>query len=141
MTIPPERSHVSPDPTRSAVAATLAALGLRHDLQRAHATFLQTLEQPSDVPERVLTLCRERVIAVHRGEPTPADEELTSAERAALTLAGRMPHQHHQLSNAELAAVTEHFGPSGCAELLTAIAFYDANCRMQTALTPLAQRT
>ena len=53
----------------------------------------------------------------------------TPEEAAALAVADRIPYQHHQLDDEEVAAVRQFFGDAGCVTLLTALAFFDVSCR------------
>ena len=117
-------------------------LALRPALQEKYGAFLESLRLEGEVPERILTLCRARVAQIH-GRPVQGitDEEaewlaageagsLSEAERAALALAERMPFGHHYIEDQEVERVKQHLGNSGAVTLLTALAFFDVNCRL-----------
>jgi hypothetical protein len=61
-----------------------------------------------------------------------------AAEHAALTLTERLPLAWHELTDEETAEVAEHFGPKGCVTLMTAIAYFDVNGRLETTLSSIA---
>jgi alkylhydroperoxidase family enzyme len=131
----------------------LASLGLKPELLTQYESFLDSLDRLDGVPERVVQMCGLRIAAmrgsaddwlsssaivledevieaVRRGEC----EAMTEAEQAALTLAERVSFQWHELTDQEVDAVVEHFGESGCVSLMTAIAFFDTNHRLESAL-------
>ena len=126
-----------------------ALLALLPELRDRHEAFLAAVESHDAVPDRVYTLCRALVRQIH-GQlpdggklPDGLSEEdaqrleqgdfsaFTGPEQTALTLAGRMPYQHHQMLDEEVAAVRGAFGDAGCVSLLTALAFFDASCRLE----------
>jgi alkylhydroperoxidase family enzyme len=131
-----------------------AVLGHRPELRARYRAFYTTLFDPSRVPRRVLELCRLRVAAIHdcaaewriRDARVPlTDDELADlaraafsrfdgVERAALEIAERMPYQQHAIDDAHVAAVQAALGPAGAVALLTALAFFDATCRLKLVL-------
>jgi hypothetical protein len=139
--------------------AKLASLHLKPELLTQYETFLAALEEPDGVPDRIVQMCGLRIAAM-RGEVDAwllgsagvgldttdiesirrgAYESLTDAEQAALRLADRISFQWHDLTDQEVEAVTAHFGEAGCVGLMTAIAFIDANHRLDSALAPLEE--
>ena len=131
-----------------------AVLGQRPELLERYRAFYTTLFDPSRVPGRVLELCRLHVAAIHDcaaewrirdARVALTDDELASlasgeftqfdgVERAALEIAERMPYQQHAIDDAQVAAVQAALGPAGTVALLTAIAFFDATCRLKLVL-------
>lgn len=108
-------------------------LALRPELHKKYEDFLATIEQCDAVPARIFELCRIRIRYIHGlvGEDVVADS-LTEAESSALTVAERMPYQHHQLTDDEVEAVKLNFGDDGCVALLTALAFFDVTARLES---------
>ena len=136
----------------------LDALGLPPKMVEQYGEFLAALDGEEDVPARVLTLCSLRVAAIrdevdqwivrnaaHGLTSTELDAVVRghfgafdAAELAALTLAERVPMAWHELTDEETAEVAEHFGPKGCVTLMTAIAYFDVNGRLEATLSSIA---
>ena len=111
--------------------------------------FYATVWEQDDVPRRVLELCRLRIAATHScgveqhnwdAESQISDTEVKALssgdfscflepEQAALTLADKVPFNHHGVTDAELAAVECAFGAAGAVTLLVALSLFDATCR------------
>lgn len=126
-------------------------LALRPELQARYRAFYTSIWENGLVPRRVLELCRLRIAAIHdcesewaerdpevqlddtelatlrRGELGPFDD----AERAALVVAERIPFQHHELTDAEVANLKKHLGDAGCVSHLNALVLFDVNCRLK----------
>lgn len=126
-------------------------LAHRPELLAGYRAFYESLWTEGLVPRRILELCRLRVAAIHgcrqewlirdaevdlssrelqaleSGDPAPFDE----TEQAALAVAERMPYQHHELTDEEVAKVKQTIGNGGCVSLLNALALFDANCRLK----------
>ena len=132
-----------------------AALGLRPELRDLYRAFYGKLWDDELVPANLLELCRLRVAQLHDCEAELAvrhanagvsDEQLSALadwsgsdlfsapERAALTLAEKMPWQHHDLTDEEYGALRSHFGEEGVVALTIGVALFDANCRLRLAL-------
>ncbi len=134
-----------------------ASLPLRSALQDKYAAFYATLRHNESVPLRILELCRHRIAAIHDCEaewsiadpevPLTATEkdrlrrgefsEFTVAERAALAVAEKISFQHHQITDTEVERIRADLGEAGCVALLTALSFFDANCRLRIVTTRL----
>ncbi len=127
-------------------------LAKRPELASGFQVFYRTL-WTSEVPSRVLELCRAQVACIHdRGasfDPgdyphlEPEDFEMLHhqgnigfdvAECAALEVASAMPFAHHDVTDEQVQELARHFGHRGCVTLLTAIAFFDALSRMELVL-------
>ena len=131
-----------------------AILGQRPELLERYRAFYQTFWEDGLVPRRTLELCRLRVAAihdcaqelvVHDSEARLSEAELealkggdfsgfSTAEQAALNLAEQIPYQHHQITDADMAAADRELGAAGAVSLLTALAFFDVNCRLRVVL-------
>ena len=128
-----------------------ALLAHRPPLLEGYRKFYAALWQEGLVSARVLEICRLRIAAIHdcaaewhirdsgvqlgddevdailRGEAGCFDE----GERAALSAAERIPYQHHEMTDDEVAALKQAFGDGGCVSLLNALVLFDANCRLK----------
>ena len=135
----------------------------RAPLKDLYTAFLDSFDNDGLVPERVLALCRLRVAYIHQvplmaagdenrlaTEPSEDDaagltaaqldglklgvfDEFDENERIALTLAEKVPHAHHEVSDDDVVAAAGAFDNGGAVALLTAIAFFDATCRLKAA--------
>ena len=131
-----------------------AVLGQRPELLDRYRAFYQTFWEDGLVPRRTLELCRLRIAAVHdcaqEWVVRDADIRLSDAElaglksgevvafsgpqRIALSVAEQIPYQHHQITDAQIAAVESSLGSAGAVALLTACAFFDVTCRLKLTL-------
>jgi hypothetical protein len=121
-----------------------AILASRPELQEKYQAFLTAIESSDAVPERVFDLCRARIQQIHGIDPNAITRQeaqslnkgdltaFNAQEQAALVAAERFPYQHHQLTDEEVEAVKSAFGDAGCVSLLTALAFFDVTCRLDT---------
>ena len=55
----------------------------------------------------------------------------TAEEQIVLALADLIPFRHHEISDEQVVAAQEAFGPRGAVVLLVALAFFDVNCRLK----------
>lgn len=126
-------------------------LAARPNLLDGYRAFYQSFWLDEHVPHRVLALCRQRMAYIHdRACHTPIAgleswlsetdlEQLragqldgfTVAERTALAVTETMPFSHHDVSDAQVDALTQQFGAAGCVSLLAAIAFFDVMSRLK----------
>ena len=131
-----------------------AVLGQRPELLNRYRTFYRTLWEDDLMPRRLLEICRLRIAAIHgcaaewavrdaqvalsedavqaleRGEFSRFDD----AEQAALAVAEQIPFAHHQISDADVAALKAALGEPAAVGLLTALAFFDVTCRLKLVL-------
>jgi len=135
----------------------LSSLGLKPDLLKDYQSFLASLENSEGIPPRVMQMCGLRVAVIkgndgewllHNARAVLDAETielitrgdfatLEAAEQAALALAECIPLQWHELTDAQVAAVVDHFGERACVALMTAIAFFDVNDRLEATLDPM----
>ena len=126
-------------------------LGHRPELAERYATFFAGIWREQQLPQRLLHLCRARIGQIHRcageiRESQAADAidqddldalgdgnlaRFSEPERAALRLAELIPFGHHDISDALVQEADIAFGHSGCVTLLTALAFFDVQCRLR----------
>lgn len=143
-----------------APAQTLAQyLQLQPALQQKYQAFMDALWNDERVPERLLEICRLRLAAIHDcasewaerrqgialngaqlraleqgGEALCAAQTFTALEQKALKLAEQMPHGHHEIADAQVAALRVELGNAGTIALLNALAFFDVNARLSKVL-------
>jgi hypothetical protein len=141
--------------TETAAATPFEAiLGQRPELLQRYRSFYGTFWEDGLVPRRTLELCRLRIAAIHDCAQEwvirDADVALTDAdldalqrgesatfsddEQVALTLAEQIPYAHHQITDAQMTDANAAFGAAGAVSLLTALAFFDVNCRLRIVL-------
>lgn len=128
-------------------------LAHRPELATKYRAFYASIKAAGLVPPRLLELCRLRVAAIHGcdGEWSQRDpaielsaeeietlrlgrfEGFAAAEQAALCVAERIPFQHHELTDAEVAALKAELGDAGCVSLINALVLFDVNCRLKLA--------
>jgi hypothetical protein len=148
---PEHMSWIAPAPGGSPLEHVL---GHRPELLVRYRAFYQALWRDGPVPRRVLALCRLRIAAIHGCEAEwlvrdpdagIGDSELEAlargdfsafaeAERAALGVAEQIPNAHHQIGDAEVAALERLLGAPAAVTLLTALAFFDVACRLKLVL-------
>lgn len=129
-------------------------LGQRPELLARYRRFYQALWQDGPVPRRLLELTRLRIAAIHgceaewlvrdAGAGVDAAElaaleagrfdGFSASERAVLAVAEQMPYAHHEITDADVAAVERLLGPAATVTLITALAFFDVACRLKLVL-------
>jgi len=139
---------------RPATTPMQGVLRHRPELAEKYRSFYAGLWGDALVPRRVLELCRRRIAHIHgcAAELAVADREVelsdsaeeglrcgdvaafSDAEQCALALAELMPHGVHRITDDMVAGADAAFGHAGCVSLLTALAFFDVNCRLKAVL-------
>lgn len=108
-------------------------LSLRPELQAKYQHFLSAINNSDKVPSSVLSACQKRIRQIHGLEADTGVSTSDAAEQLALAIAEKMPYQHHELLDEEVAEVKQIFGDAGCVALLTALAFFDTTSRLELA--------
>jgi len=103
------------------------------ELKEKYEGFLLAVNSCDKVPAPVLSACRVRVRQIHGLEAGCQPKAGNQAEEVALTVAEKMPFQHHELLDEEVQQVKDLFGDDGCVALLTAVAFFDVTSRLELA--------
>lgn len=126
-------------------------LAHRPELKAKYQTFYASIREAGLVPPRLLEICRLRMAAIHdcAAEWTQRDAEVEFSdaelaalkrgdvqafaplEQAALTVTERLPYQHHELTDAEVATLKSQLGDAGCVSLINALVLFDVNCRLK----------
>ena len=143
------------DTKRSFAGAKLDEVLANHPLTEKYRSFQQSCWEDGSVSPRILSLAAARIGFIHGCSPWrsgcyAAGEELSESdlsalargddtvfsddERAALAVAARVPHAHHELTDAEIASLEAALGPRGCVVFLVAAAFFDVDSRLTRGL-------
>lgn len=124
------------------------------ELLDRYRAFYRSFWSEGLVPRRILELTRLRIAAIHgcpqEWEARDAGVALSRREReslrngdfsaftedeqALLSLAELIPFAHHQISDNQVAELSRRLGPSGTVAALTALAIFDARCRLEIVL-------
>jgi alkylhydroperoxidase family enzyme len=128
-----------------------ATLGVRPDLSVPYRDFYGSLWKDAADP-RLLDLCRLRIAQIHRCESerhveysfthvTPTDignlegwrdsARFSEAEQAALTIAEKIPWDHHGITDDDINALKPHLSDADVVTLVCAMVLFDANCRLR----------
>jgi len=126
-----------------AMSEFVSLLAQRPELADRYAAFLASVQGHAAVPERLHALCRARIQQIHGVQPSGLDDATLSqlavtdyssfsrAEATALRVAEKMSLQYHGITDEEVEQVRREVGDDGCVALLTALSFYDVECRLQ----------
>jgi alkylhydroperoxidase family enzyme len=131
-------------------------LSLRPELLRLHRDLYRRLWEERTVPPRLLELCRLRIAKLHDCEAElvarhssagvsdadvlalegwPAANCFSAAERAALTVAEKIPWQPRSVTDEDVAALLVHLSDAEVVALMLALTMFDAHCRLQLAFS------
>jgi len=135
--------------------ALLDLLQGRPELAVRFGHFQAAFRDQQLVPERLLEICRTRIDALHNLPLAPtqtlAPEDaalvragnfatLSATEIAALSLTEQLAIDAHGVSDSQVNELGQTLGEPGAVTLLTAVALFDTNARMQRVLAPLRER-
>jgi len=130
-------------------------LGLRPELLALYRDFYGKLWDDALVPVALLDLCRLRIARLHNCEAEAvvrhaasgvsdtqiaalddwgAADCFSSAARAALALADKMPWQPHAITDEDIAALRAHLSDPQVVALMLALTLFDMQCRLRLAL-------
>jgi len=136
------------------------ALGLRPELLELYRDFYRRLWSETLVAPRLLELCRLRIAIAHDCEAERAIRHATArvtdaevaalgrwrtaecfapGERAALTIADKMPWAPHAVTDDDVAALRAHLSDREVVAFMLALALFDVQCRLRLALGVAAQ--
>ncbi len=137
-----------------------AVLALRPELLDLYKSFYGKLWDDGLLSPSILELCRLRIAMMHECASEMAlrhtgsgvsDEKIAELaswesstlfdplEKACLRLAEKMPWQHHEIEDSEVAAVTASLGEPGTVALMVALALFDASARLRVMFEVPAQ--
>ncbi len=123
-------------------------------LAKDFSAFLGAIWTEGLVARRTLEMCRLRIVAIHDCDPAMQENALAGAKEAGfsgteltniirgdvgsfsegdcavLAIAEKIPHQAHAVTDDEVAALKNSIGEPAGVSLLTALAMFDAECRL-----------
>ena len=116
---------------------SLAQAQLSQKLLEKYQKFIGSTIETHDVPVNVLDACNSRIRQIHGLEVAnnEDDEDSTSTEKAlalaALKVAEKLVSSVHDIQDSDLLSLREALGASGVVQLITALAFFDVECRLE----------
>ncbi len=118
---------------------SMAKARLPKQLLEKYKSFLASTLDGHQVPVDVLEACHSRIRQIHGfkvadnkvGEHLPLTEE--PLKLAALKIAEKIVFSVHDIQDNELAPLKKKLGEPGCVQLITALAFFDVECRLELA--------
>ena len=116
---------------------SLAQAQLSQKLLEKYQKFIGSTIKTHDVPVNVLGACNSRIRQIHGLEAAnnEGDEDSTSTEEAlmfaALRVAEKIVSNVHDIQDNDLLPLREVLGAAGSVQLITALAFFDVECRLE----------
>ena len=118
---------------------SLAKAQLPRRLLEKYKKFIGSTTETSEIPVNVFDACNSRIRQIHGLEAAnnEDDEDSTSTEKAlesaALKVAEKIVSSVHDIEDSDLLLLREFLGAAGCVQLITALAFFDVECRLELA--------
>ena len=118
---------------------SLATAQLPQKLFEKYKKFICSTIDTHEIPVSVLNACNARIRQIHGLEVANNEdnEDSTSTEKAlalaALKVAEKLVSSVHDIQDSDLLSLREALGASGVVQLITALAFYDVECRLELA--------
>tara|TARA_Y100001935_G_scaffold240941_1_gene229924 strand:- start:177 stop:575 length:399 start_codon:yes stop_codon:yes gene_type:complete len=118
---------------------SLATAQLPQKLFEKYKKFIDSTIDTHDIPESVLDACNSRIRQIHGLEAANNEDnkDSTSTEKAlafaALKVAEKIVSSVHDIQDSDLLSLREALGASGVVQLITALAFFDVECRLELA--------
>ena len=118
---------------------SLATAQLPQKLFEKYKKFIGSTTETSEIPVNVFDACNSRIRQIHGLEAAnnEDDEDSTSTEKAlesaALKVAEKIVSSVHDIEDSDLLLLREFLGAAGCVQLITALAFFDVECRLELA--------
>lgn len=118
---------------------SLATAQLSQKLLDKYKKFIDSTIESHDIPAGILEACDSRIRQIHGFE---VDNESSSGDlslsenflkRAALSVAEKIVFSVHDIEDSDLDPLKKAFGEAGCVQLITALAFFDVECRLELA--------
>ena len=116
---------------------SLAKAQLPQKLLEKYKKFIGSTIETHDVPVNVLDACNSRIRQIHGLEVANNEdnEDSTSTEKAlefaALKVAEKIVSSVHDIQDSDLLSLRGALGESGVVQLITALAFFDVECRLK----------
>ena len=118
---------------------SLATAQLPQKLFEKYKKFIGSTIDTHEIPVSVLDACNSRIRQIHGLEVANNEdnEDSTSTEKAlalaALKVAEKLVSSVHDIQDSDLLSLREALGASGVVQLITALAFFDVECRLELA--------
>ena len=118
---------------------SLATAQLPQKLFEKYKKFIGSTIDTHEIPVSVLDACNSRIRQIHGLEVANNEnnEDSTSTEKAlalaALKVAEKLVSSVHDIQDSDLLSLREALGASGVVQLITALAFFDVECRLKLA--------
>ena len=118
---------------------SLATAQLPQKLFEKYKKFIGLTIDTHEIPVGILDACNSRIRQIHGLEVANNEdnEDSTSAEKAlalaALKVAEKLVSSVHDIQDSDLLSLREALGASGVVQLITALAFFDVECRLELA--------
>ena len=118
---------------------SLATAQLPQKLFEKYKKFIGSTIDTHEIPVSVLNACNARIRQIHGLEVANNEdnEDSTSTEKAlalaALKVAEKLVSSVHDIQDSDLLSLREALGASGVVQLITALAFFDVECRLELA--------
>ncbi len=116
---------------------SLAKAQLPQKLLEKYKKFIGSTIDTHDVPVNILGACNSRIRQIHGLEVANNEdnEDSTSTEKAlefaALKVAEKIVSSVHDIQDSDLLSLRGALGESGVVQLITALAFFDVECRLK----------
>ena len=118
---------------------SLATAQLPKKIFDKYKNFIDSTIDGHDIPAGILEACDSRIRQIHGLEvdnkSSSGDLSLTEnfLKRAALAVAEKIAFSVHDIEDSDLDPLKKAFGEAGCVQLITALAFFDVECRLELA--------
>ena len=118
---------------------SLATAQLSQKLLDKYKKFIDSTIESHDIPVGILEACNSRIRQIHGFElgDNSINGDLSLTENflkpAALAVAEKIVFSVHDIEDSDLDVLKKALGESGCVQLITALAFFDVECRLELA--------
>ena len=118
---------------------SLATAQLSQKLFDKYKKFIDSTIESHDIPVGILEACNSRIRQIHGFEAvndsinTALSLTENSLVPAALAVAEKIVFSVHDIEDSDLDALKKALGEAGCVQLITALAFFDVECRLELA--------
>ena len=118
---------------------SLATAQLSQKLFDKYKKFIDSTTESHDIPVGILEACNSRIRQIHGFElgDNSINGDLSLTENflkpAALAVAEKIVFSVHDIEDSDLDVLKKALGESGCVQLITALAFFDVECRLELA--------
>ena len=122
----------------------LGKVQLSENLLEKYQAFLRSTVDSNHVPPAILLSCKTRIRQIHGLEedenidgldvPVISSSVDESAQKTALVIAEKITFDVHGIDDVEMDELKRSLGEPGCVQLITALAFFDVESRLERVL-------